>query len=903
MEKENGQKKRCNVSIVQISRIQQRRGPLADLPKGTPENPIGLREGEIGLASDTGAVFIGTPNLLQVERRKPGVVADGEVTNDKGQTRTGRFPYANTQLLTEWTRNTEELIKYVYRYRDMESNNEFPGPGSGLEWTYDQARPWNEDNEVISRTLQERLDEVVSVKSYGAKGDGVTDDTYAIWRAAVDVVRVDPAQYSSDTAKKTSARRLLYFPAGTYKITRPIILPPYSTWVGDGIDKTIIKLVTASTDFTSRCVVETVDDGYCSTDGLETLQVRWTSSTPSEQILERTEYQIGNATTVSSGTFGALLPNDISVSNMSFLHAGHLGGSKPARDIVRLNRSSRTRWFNVRFEGSNYVKTDYYSYTYRKAITDIIVTNGGSGYVAATTRVTITGDGQGAVAVPVINSGVITRIDIVEPGQGYSAAVIAIETFNGGPGSGAAATAITADMPYDIIVRDDDGSAMYNNGGDNAPAANSIAVFIDGLGSLENGTIVNPTDHIFVGCQFNKTTYGLSMTDQVSQVALIGCTFEEHYRAISIGEDLWWATAETTQNVPLNGTVASLTTILGRPVTTGNRVKLKGQTTASENNKTYRVAVTTNPLGDTYQLIEVKNWGLHTNGDEQDRLLPGKFGGPSDIKIANCSFKKIIESGLFVEKGRNVSSTNNSFDQTVGRGYTANWTAGPERFPMIYFGPRAHGCSSVGDWFGRDDRDATGGVNRRRIVYPTLHDHMIVNTQDSPTIPGLVSGVVKTTLGTTDPLSARPGDIIDPEHYYPELLPVVIPPDTFPTTAQLASEFRHSGIELPISTYVDIGAVMTEVADCEAYIIDYALSNETVRASGQLHVIAKFVPEPGTSIVTLKDTKRVSIGDTQVRFVALAKKYQNGKTYVKILYNNVNGSSIDMTYSVRRWRL
>lgn len=891
------------MAIVQISRIQHRRGPQADLPKGTPENPIGLREGEIGLATDTGAVFIGSPNLLQVERRKPGVVEDGYVENDKGQTRTGRFPYANTQLLTEWTRNTEELIKYVYRFRDLESNNSFPGPGSGLEWTYDQARPWNEDNEVVSRLLQEKLDDIVSVKDYGAKGDGVTDDTYAIWRAAVDVVRVDPNQFSNDTIKKTTSRRVLYFPAGTYIISRPAILPPYSTWVGDGIGKTVIKMVTQSTDFKSRCVLETVDDDYCSADGLEVLQERWTSMTADAQMLERTEYQIGNAHTISSGfdtTSGATLPNDIVVSNMTLVHAGHQAGAKPARDVVRLNRASRTRWYNVRFEGSNYVKTDYYSYTNKKIISDIIVTNPGTGYAASKTRVAITGDGTGAIASAIINNGEIVGVNIINPGQGYTAAAIAFENINGGTGSGAQAVAITADMPYSVIVKDVDGSSMYNNGAENPGVSDSIGVFIDGLGSTEYGTIVNPTDHVFVGCQFAKTTYGLSMTDQVSHVVLMGCTFEEHYRGINIGEDLWWVTAEAAVNVPLNGTVAALESLLGRTFVNGNRIKLKGQTSASENNKIYRLAVFIDVAGNTYQLSEVKSWGLHTNGDEGDRLLPGHYAGPSGIKITDSHFSKVIESCIFVEKGFGVVSSNNTFDANVSRGYTANWTAGPERFPIIYFGERAGECASIGDWFGRDDVDAAGTINRHRILYNPLHSHMVVSQQESVSIPKLTSGVMTTTLGPTQALTARPSDADNIGEYFPSTLPVDA---LFPSGIQLANEFRHTGIELAISSFNDVGTVLTEQADAEAFIIDYTLSNETVRCVGQLYVVSKYVPEPGVSLVSIQDHKMVSMGDTGIRFIGLTKKYTNEKTYVKILYNNASGGSMNMSYTIRRWRL
>ena len=80
------------------------------------------------------------------------------------------------------------------------------------------------------RTVQAKLDEFVSVKDFGAVGDGVADDTAAI-QAAIDA----------------AAGRPVYVPAGTYVITSTIDMESAATGlfnqgpqlIGDGIGKTI----------------------------------------------------------------------------------------------------------------------------------------------------------------------------------------------------------------------------------------------------------------------------------------------------------------------------------------------------------------------------------------------------------------------------------------------------------------------------------------------------------------------------------------------------------------------------------------------------------------------------------------------------------------------------------------
>ena len=73
----------------------------------------------------------------------------------------------------------------------------------------------------------------ISVKRFGAKGDGSTNDTSAI--------------QSADAAARAIGAAL-YFPAGTYRVSQ-LVLRTGSNWFGDGRDATIIKqTVGANTD-------------------------------------------------------------------------------------------------------------------------------------------------------------------------------------------------------------------------------------------------------------------------------------------------------------------------------------------------------------------------------------------------------------------------------------------------------------------------------------------------------------------------------------------------------------------------------------------------------------------------------------------------------------------------------
>ena len=171
------------MAIISISRLQHRRGLLADLPAN-------LNEAELGWCLDTRQLFIGN-----------------------GNTYTG-----NSQILTQWSPN-DQIITHIY------------SGDTGVS-AYG----------TVKRPLGSILDDSLNVKDYGAVGNGVTDDTAAIQQAINDEwAMIANLPYSS-----LMSRNQILFPAGNYLVSSTILLYPYITLVGEGIDRTQITLISGS---------------------------------------------------------------------------------------------------------------------------------------------------------------------------------------------------------------------------------------------------------------------------------------------------------------------------------------------------------------------------------------------------------------------------------------------------------------------------------------------------------------------------------------------------------------------------------------------------------------------------------------------------------------------------------
>lgn len=134
--------------------------------------------------------------------------------------------------------NSADVTSFDYRIRTLEGAPVIPGLDSSRV-VYDPPFTGG-----VERTGESKFSEVVSVKDFGAVGDGSNDDTAAI-QAAIDYV--------------FSVGGELYFPAGRYRTTGKLYLDLRGTsgapntnrrrvnWRGDGKGNTVIAINTDAT--------------------------------------------------------------------------------------------------------------------------------------------------------------------------------------------------------------------------------------------------------------------------------------------------------------------------------------------------------------------------------------------------------------------------------------------------------------------------------------------------------------------------------------------------------------------------------------------------------------------------------------------------------------------------------
>ena len=243
------------MAIVQISQITNRKGLAAELPQ--------LAGAELGWSTDTRQLWIGN-----------GTIADGAPV------------IGNTEILTEFS----DILAFTNTYT-------YKGQAAGYT-----VQTGVTSGSPVTQSLQSWLDQFASVTDFGAVGDGTTDDTAAINRALYQLYcrEVNP-----------QIRRALFFPAGVYKITGTINIPPYAMLYGEGADSSVISL--ASNGGTVAYVAQTADS------------------------LQQTGVNIGSN--------GATAPQYINIRNLGFWSVD------PLSSVFLIGQASNCQFENVGFYG------------------------------------------------------------------------------------------------------------------------------------------------------------------------------------------------------------------------------------------------------------------------------------------------------------------------------------------------------------------------------------------------------------------------------------------------------------------------------------------------------------------------------------------------------------------------
>jgi len=279
------------MAVTQISRIQHRRGLEQDLPT--------LAGAELGWSVDTRKLYIGN-----------GTLEEGAPT------------LGVTEILTQYSDLTALLGSYT-----------FVGNVTG----YTVQTGSSILNPVV-RSFQQKFDDFVNVRDFGATGDGSTDDTTAINRA------IQQVYIETENLNDPRTRRTIYIPGGTYLTSNVISIPPNARLVGDGVNSTTIKL-----QYGNLSVANTCDSAF----------------------------QSGG--TIGSG--GAILPDSIDISGIRFYNSA----ADVTRPIINIDSASNVRITNTAFVSNNYANVvevlSTNTSTRNVTLDGVQILGGGNGFV------------------------------------------------------------------------------------------------------------------------------------------------------------------------------------------------------------------------------------------------------------------------------------------------------------------------------------------------------------------------------------------------------------------------------------------------------------------------------------------------------------------------------------------
>ena len=188
------------MAIIQISRIQVRRGLQENLPQ--------LSSAELGWSVDSRKLYIGNGTL------------------DEGAPSIG-----NTEILTEYS-----MLTGAYTFQGNVNGN--------------IVQTGNTTITPVTRTLNAKLDDSANAKDFGGVGDGVANEVASLNRAITELYT------AAVLGTEPQVRRTLHLSAGTYNLGGDFLrLMPYVKLKGDGKNSTFI----VQTDANVSCVVSSCD--------------------------------------------------------------------------------------------------------------------------------------------------------------------------------------------------------------------------------------------------------------------------------------------------------------------------------------------------------------------------------------------------------------------------------------------------------------------------------------------------------------------------------------------------------------------------------------------------------------------------------------------------------------------
>ena len=200
------------MAVQQISQVQIRSGLYTELGQ--------LAKGEFGWALDVQKLYIGngTPadgapalGITEVITR-PSLEAF--YTGTPGGSTGATGPVGGS------------LLNFSYRFKGLQGGYEvLTGPTITAPFT---------------RTLQEKIDDLVNAADFGALGDGVNDDTADLQRVIFETYN----RFGNTIENET--RRVINLNPGIYNISGELLIPPFCTLQGVGKAGVIIRMTNVS---------------------------------------------------------------------------------------------------------------------------------------------------------------------------------------------------------------------------------------------------------------------------------------------------------------------------------------------------------------------------------------------------------------------------------------------------------------------------------------------------------------------------------------------------------------------------------------------------------------------------------------------------------------------------------